>query len=171
MTTPKMPEGLPPLPENAVYLGLGGPESWRDFKADGKYFQGWSCFIGGKWGSMTCVTGLSDRMYYAAPIGSEIAKLNGHVDEPKNITPFKYPCPNCGRPVDEISLWKSKYEAAEARVKDLEKCADNLADALEGCCPTEDYQGREKDLIYDSTSRSRMESLAAYNNLKKENIK
>lgn len=77
MSAPKLPDGLPPLPEGAVYLpypdiGRGSFHGWSLLEEDGEWELG-------EW------YGTNKSLYYAAPAGSAIALMNGHVFEQTNI--------------------------------------------------------------------------------------
>jgi len=66
----------PKLPDGAVMLGLG-----RHFNTDGKWFDGWRfCAPDGdtKWEWDDEWEGCDPFAFYAAPLDSEIARLNGH---------------------------------------------------------------------------------------------
>ena len=70
----KLPEGLPPMPEGAVPLGWGGefalPKSQK--------FDGYMWEHGDEiWFVSNGINGSSQRIFYAAPADSEIARLNG----------------------------------------------------------------------------------------------
>jgi hypothetical protein len=67
--------GLPPLPENAVYLGKG-----REFTRGDTWFNGYAYNLDhpeGRWEAGNW-EGNCQSIHYAAPKGSEIARLNGH---------------------------------------------------------------------------------------------
>lgn len=76
MSAPKLPDGLPPLPAGAVYLGKTGY-----FITGAEYFRGWRLGIEG-WDFDDEWAGDYPNSHYAAPIDSEIARLNGHVSKP-----------------------------------------------------------------------------------------
>jgi len=71
----EMPEGMPPVLENQVYLGKSG-----EFKTEG-YFNGRVCRFHPnqelEWVYNGQLNGASHRLHYTADRDSEIAKLNG----------------------------------------------------------------------------------------------
>lgn len=67
-----LPDGLPPLPDGAVYLGKGGSFNMMDaysFKGWATEGAGWN--FGYRWG------GHDAARHYAAATDSAVAKLNG----------------------------------------------------------------------------------------------
>lgn len=72
----ELPEGLPPLPEGAVYLGQGDTFHLPTAQPI-TLFHGWGYLeTDGSWQSSEW-TGQNERLHYAAPADSEIARLNG----------------------------------------------------------------------------------------------
>lgn len=71
------------LPENYVVLGKGGsfqiPEN--PLMQDQR-FTGAMSVDGQTWGAEEEVSGRSTAIYYAAPLGSDVAKMNGHHQDP-----------------------------------------------------------------------------------------
>lgn len=72
-----LPEGLPPLPQGAVYLGKGG-----EFRIPDCEFKGWTANENPKYSRWSdnegrTLEGDISRLHYAAPADSEIARLNG----------------------------------------------------------------------------------------------
>lgn len=85
MKTP-LPLNLKSIPRGYVYLGKGG-----EFNTDGKEFRGYGRskdgdFSGGPQGFP--LNGRGPNYYYFAPVGSEIARLNGIM--PRKRKPAKY---------------------------------------------------------------------------------
>lgn len=71
--TAALPDGLPPLPEGAVYLGVGGT-----FKEPEGYFYGW--WLNAtypEWQEEHYCAMSSPTAHFAAPADSEVARLNG----------------------------------------------------------------------------------------------
>ena len=69
----QLPEHLPPLPEGAVYLGLGGKFTTQ------RLFEGWALYPGESfWDDGDRWRGDLLDVHYAAPADSEIARLNSH---------------------------------------------------------------------------------------------
>lgn len=72
-----LPDGIPPLPKGAVYLGRGG-----EFKVtyNPPHFEGWRndlTYLPSEWNGSKCWSGDCKDSHYAAPANSEIAKMNG----------------------------------------------------------------------------------------------
>jgi len=80
VSAPQLPAGLPPPPVGAVFLNKGGP--CLMVPSNGDRFLGWSLISGGAEWEYGEWAGFNDERYYAGPIGSEIARLNGHGVEP-----------------------------------------------------------------------------------------
>lgn len=80
----EMPKDLPPLPEGYVYLGLGGEFVSPD---EGSQMIGFNHIVQ-KWSTLKLLYGAASELHYAAPKGSEIAKLNGYGEEEKKPEPI-----------------------------------------------------------------------------------
>lgn len=67
-----LPAGLPPLPEGAIYLGVGG-----SFKTT-EEFDGWTAWadVFSTWIQNPSCRGNRPHRHYAAPFNSEVARLN-----------------------------------------------------------------------------------------------
>lgn len=74
-----LPEGVPPLPEGAVYLGMG-----KTFKNPKRGFPGFASYGGGDpWEWQDEWVANSGDLHYAAPADSEIVRLNRNLVDPE----------------------------------------------------------------------------------------
>ena len=72
----QLPDGLPPLPEGAVYLGVG--EEFKMLSGN----RAFDCWVvrDHQWSHQSQCFGNGRYLHYAAPADSEIALLNSHGD-------------------------------------------------------------------------------------------
>jgi hypothetical protein len=101
MSAPQLPAGLPPLPDGAVHLGRGGTFS-APFSFDGWCLLGGSVMTPAYWHQSDYNIGKHPGLHYAAPAGSEIARLNGHGAEPAKDS-------------EAVALVRKLLDALEAR--------------------------------------------------------